>query len=46
MFHTQHGGASARLTAAGYGETQPVAPSTTKAGRQLNRRIEFKVIAK
>lgn len=42
----QHGIASARLTAAGYGESQPVAPNTTKAGRQLNRRTEFKVTAK
>jgi len=43
---TQHGIAPARLTAAGYGESQPVAPNTTKAGRQLNRRTEFKVMAK
>ncbi|UOQ98570.1 OmpA family protein [Hymenobacter sp. 5317J-9] len=43
---TQHGIAAARLSAAGYGETQPVAPNTTKAGRQLNRRTEFKVTAK
>jgi outer membrane protein OmpA-like peptidoglycan-associated protein len=43
---TQHGIAAARLTAAGYGETKPVAPNTTKAGRQLNRRTEFKVTAK
>ncbi|GAB3292548.1 hypothetical protein GCM10027511_05760 [Hymenobacter humi] len=43
---TQHGIAGARLTAAGYGETQPVVPNTTKFGRQLNRRTEFKVTAK
>ncbi len=43
---TQHGIGAARLTAAGYGETQPVAPNTTKGGRQLNRRTEFKVTAK
>ena len=43
---TQHGIAAARLNAAGYGETQPVAPNTTKLGRQLNRRTEFKVTAK
>ncbi|WP_019947608.1 OmpA family protein [Hymenobacter aerophilus] len=35
-----------RLTFAGYGDTQPVAPNTTKAGRQLNRRTEFKVTGK
>ncbi|HEX8330715.1 MAG TPA: OmpA family protein [Hymenobacter sp.] len=43
---TQHGIAAARLTAAGYGETKPVAPNATKAGRQLNRRTEFEVTAK
>ncbi|GAA4039530.1 OmpA family protein [Hymenobacter glaciei] len=43
---TQHGIAAARLSAAGYGETQPVAANTTKLGRQLNRRTEFKVTAK
>ena len=42
----QHGVAAARLSAAGYGETQPVAPNTTKLGRQLNRRTEFRVTAK
>ncbi|QJX45990.1 OmpA family protein [Hymenobacter taeanensis] len=35
-----------RLTFAGYGDTQPVAPNTTKGGRQLNRRTEFKVTGK
>ena len=43
---TQHGTAATRLTAAGYGETRPVASNATKAGRQLNRRTEFKVTAK
>lgn len=43
---TQHGIAATRLTAAGYGETKPVATNNTKAGRQLNRRTEFKVTAK
>lgn len=36
----------ARLTFAGYGDTQPVAPNTSKANRQLNRRTEFKVTGK
>ncbi|GAA4005945.1 OmpA family protein [Hymenobacter fastidiosus] len=36
----------ARLTFAGYGDAQPVAPNTTKGGRQLNRRTEFKVTGK
>jgi outer membrane protein OmpA-like peptidoglycan-associated protein len=33
-----------RLTFAGYGETQFVAPNTSDKNRQLNRRIEFKVL--
>jgi outer membrane protein OmpA-like peptidoglycan-associated protein len=43
---TQHGIAADRLTAAGYGDTRPVALNTTKAGRQINRRTEFKVTGK
>ncbi|WP_324675959.1 OmpA family protein [Hymenobacter sp. GOD-10R] len=35
-----------RLTSAGYGDTQPVSTNQTKAGRQLNRRTEFKVTGK
>ncbi|MFA6924527.1 MAG: OmpA family protein [Bacteroidales bacterium] len=35
-----------RLTSAGYGFTQPVAPNDNEKGRQLNRRTEFKVISK
>ncbi|SNC75299.1 WD40-like Beta Propeller Repeat [Hymenobacter gelipurpurascens] len=42
----QNGISKDRLTFAGYGDTQPVAPNTTKAGRQLNRRTEFKVTGK
>ena len=43
---TQHGITAARLTAAGYGETKPVVPNTSKGTRQLNRRTEFRVTAK
>jgi outer membrane protein OmpA-like peptidoglycan-associated protein len=32
---------AAKLSFAGYGETKPVAPNTTKAGRDANRRVEF-----
>ena len=35
---------ASRLSAKGYGETQPIAPNTTPAGRESNRRVEFKVI--
>jgi len=35
---------SSRLEAKGYGETRPIAGNDTKAGRQLNRRVELHVI--
>jgi outer membrane protein OmpA-like peptidoglycan-associated protein len=43
---TTHGITTDRLTAVGYGDTKPVVPNATKTGRQLNRRTEFKVVAK
>jgi len=39
---TQKGVDPERLTARGFGETQPVAPNTTSEGRQKNRRVEMK----
>lgn len=35
--------AAGRLTAEGYGQNRPIADNATPAGRQANRRIEFKV---
>ncbi|MGF1635975.1 MAG: LamG-like jellyroll fold domain-containing protein [Cyclobacteriaceae bacterium] len=36
----------AKIVASGYGEAQPVATNDTDEGRQLNRRVEFKILAK
>jgi OOP family OmpA-OmpF porin len=35
---------SGRMTAQGYGEFQPVASNESEAGRESNRRVEFKII--
>jgi outer membrane protein OmpA-like peptidoglycan-associated protein len=33
-----------RISSKGYGETQPVVPNDTDENRQLNRRVEFKIL--
>jgi OOP family OmpA-OmpF porin len=43
---TQLGVDRSLLTAKGYGEAKPVATNDTDEGRQLNRRVEFKVLEK
>lgn len=35
---------ASRIISKGYGETQPVAPNDTDEHRQLNRRVEFKIL--
>jgi outer membrane protein OmpA-like peptidoglycan-associated protein len=41
-----HGVAPQRLTAVGMGQRQPLAPNDTADGRQLNRSVRFRVLAK
>ena len=41
---TQHGIDAARLTAKGYGESQPIASNATAAGKAENRRVELRVL--
>ena len=38
------GVAASRMAAAGYADTRPVAPNTTEAGREQNRRIEVVLV--
>ena len=40
----RRGVAGSRLVAHGFGPTRPVAPNDTAAGREKNRRVEFRVI--
>jgi OmpA-OmpF porin, OOP family len=42
---SQHGVAAQRVAAAGFGDTQPIAPNDSEVNRAKNRRIEFRVVA-
>lgn len=44
-FLTGQGIAAGRLTAKGYGPTQPIADNSTDSGKQRNRRIEFRILS-
>lgn len=43
---TKSGTKEDRVTLKHYGEDKPVADNNTEAGRQLNRRVEFKILSK
>jgi len=41
---TERGIAADRMSAKGYGESEPVADNETDEGRELNRRVELKIL--
>ncbi|WP_157622811.1 OmpA family protein [Solimonas soli] len=41
----QRGVASDRMSAKGYGESQPIADNDTDEGRELNRRVELRIVS-
>ena len=40
----EHGVAKERLSAKGFGSTQPIADNNTEAGREKNRRVDFTIV--
>jgi outer membrane protein OmpA-like peptidoglycan-associated protein len=43
LYLVRSGVAKDRIEAIGYGESRPIADNNTAAGREQNRRIEFRV---
>ena len=43
LYLIKKGVSSERMSAVGYGQEQPIADNKTKAGKQKNRRVEFKI---
>ena len=41
----QKGLEAERMTAVGYGERKPISSNKSEAGRQKNRRVEFKIVS-
>ena len=41
---TEHGVAKDRLSAKGFGSTQPIADNNTEVGREKNRRVDFTIV--
>jgi outer membrane protein OmpA-like peptidoglycan-associated protein len=40
----EHGVDASRMSAVGYGETEPIADNDSDEGRELNRRVELKIV--
>lgn len=43
QYLAEHGVEASRMSAVGYGESQPIADNDTDEGRELNRRVELKI---